>query len=115
MYGYTNDATGLTDDNPLVMDLTDQEETLIPKFENIWTIGSGKNAVNMTPDKKWHKEKYYKAIITIPYKEGSSAIVSSMVNRGPIEKVSSYSDVQKNIFNSANQPMGSSSAFDLNN
>lgn len=104
-FGYTNDATGLTEDNPWVKKLSkDEEQSVLPILEAKWTIGTGKNTKVLTPDKDWHKEKYYKGIITIPYRTGSAAIVNSLVGQGPTATLPKYADVQRNLFYSNNQP-----------
>ena len=108
MHAYTNSATDLiTDKNKdFVKKLSSAEEAnILPVLEQVWTIGSGKNIKNLTPDKSWHLEKYYKGIVTIPYKKESTAIVDAMVGQGPKEKPTSLLDVQKNIKNSSNIPI----------
>ena len=44
-------------------------------------------------------------MIAIPYRDNATAIIDTMVGQGPKEKVSSYSDVQRNILNSSNKPL----------
>ena len=105
MYAYTNDATGLTDNNDWVKKLTkSEEESITPILKNIWTIGTGKKTKDMTPDKSWNREDYYKGIITIPYRQTHAAIVDALVNQGPKEKVSSIEDAQRNLRYSSNMP-----------
>jgi hypothetical protein len=117
LYGYTNDATGFTDDNPFATKLTNEEEqAILPKLKSIWTIGTGKSAKSIVPNKSWNKEDYYKGIITIPYRQGAFSIIDSMVNQGPLEQVSTYGQVQKNILNSSGSSIrGDTSGFGLNN
>jgi hypothetical protein len=70
-----------------------------------WTVGTGKAAKDMSPDKGWNIEDYYKGMIAIPYRTEASAIVDAMVGQGPKEKVSSLVDVQRNLNYSTNQPL----------
>lgn len=50
MYGYTNDATGLTKNNPWITEFNSVDEAMIPELESVWTVGEGKKAKNLTPD-----------------------------------------------------------------
>lgn len=114
MYGYTNDATGLTEDNDLLTKLTDEEETnIVPVLNTVWTVGSGKERKNLTPNKSWNIEDYYKGMIAIPYKDNAAAIVDAMVGHGPREKMASIADVQRNIRYSSNQPLNPSTSSAL--
>lgn len=106
MYGYTNDATGLTDDNDWLTELSSEEKTsIVPALEQIWTVGKGKTAKNLTPEKFWNVEDYYKGMVAIPYKGEASAIVDAMVGQGPKDKVSTIGDVQRNLRYSSNQSL----------
>jgi len=105
MYGYTNDATGLTKNNSWITEFNSADESLIPQLESVWTIGEGKKAVNLTPKNRIFSEDYYKGIITIPYKENAAAIIDSMVGQGPKDRVSTLLDVQRNLNFSSNQPL----------
>ena len=61
MYGYTNDATGLTEDNPWIKELTSKEEKSVTQIlDQIWTVGTGKNAKNIKPKGGFFGEDYYK-------------------------------------------------------
>lgn len=102
MYGYTNDATSLIDgnDQDIIRKLSSKEEDLIvPRLESVWTIGTGKNKINYTPEKPgWDfGEDYYKGIITIPYRKEHAAIVDAISGKGPKDKVSTIGDVQWNL------------------
>lgn len=116
MSGYTNSATGLTGkENNLIKELSSNErDNILPLLKQIWTVGTGKNIKDMTPDKSWHREKYYKGIITVPYKSDSYANVDAMVGQGAKEKVASIADVQRNIRHSANVPITTTRADLLN-
>ena len=114
MYGYTNDATGLTKKNKLVKELDRREQQIIPTLESIWTYGTGKNTVDRTPDASWHKEDYFKGIITIPYRKNSTAIVDALVGQGARVQIPNLSTVQTNIRYSNQVPtQGSTSAIAL--
>lgn len=102
MYGYTNDATGLTKNNPWITEFNSADKEIIPELESVWTVGEGKKSKNLTPD-AWGWEDYYKGMITIPYKKESHAIVNAMVGQGPREKTASILDVQRNL-NYSNSP-----------
>ena len=106
MYAYTNDATGLIDDkNIWVNKLSkNEEETIKPILEQIWTIGTGKNVKNITQDKSWNREDYYKGIVTIPYRTTYAAIVDALVNQGPKDQIMGIGDVQRNLRYSSNIP-----------
>lgn len=105
MYGWTNSATGLTKDNEWIDELSkDETKLIIPTLDQIWTRGTGKNQVNTKPDASWHKEKYYKGIITIPYRKGASASVDSLVKQGPKDKQYTIGDVQRNLLASSGVP-----------
>lgn len=100
MYGYTNDATSLIDNNNWIRKLSKNEEDyFVPKLEAIWTVGQGKNAVNHTPD-KFLGVNYFKGIVTIPYRKGYAAIVDAQVGQGPKDKTTQIIDHQRNIINS---------------
>lgn len=115
-FGYTNDANGLTDDNTGVKKLSDDEtHTIMPMLTAKWTIGTGKNAINITPDRSWHTEKYFKGLVTIPYRAGSNEIVDAMVDQGPLSSVSTYANDYKHLQYSSNRPFtGNVSAAALN-
>lgn len=117
LYGFTNDAVNITKDNKWITELSKNEERVIkPKLEAIWSIGSGKNFVNLTPNKKLNYEDYYKGLIAVPFREGSHAIINSMSDRGPTKPVATIGDVQRNLWYSSNQPNnGSLSAWGLIN
>ena len=112
MYAYTNDATSLTDGNEeWLSKLTSEEEDLmVPFLDQVWTVGKGKTAQNVTPSKFWNIEEYYKGIVAIPYRDESAAIVDAMVHQGPRERTSSILDVQRNLNYSSNQPLNSNSS-----
>lgn len=111
MYGYTNDATGLTENNPWIKKLTSKEEdNILPILDQIWTIGSGKNTKNIKPQGGWFGEDYYKGIITIPYRTTHAAVVDALVKQGPKDRVSTIQDVQRNIHHSSNMPITVGSA-----
>lgn len=104
MYGYTNDATGLTDDNGQIKKLSKNEKNSIePLLNQVWTVGQGKSAVDYTPDASWNREDYYKGIITIPYKKDAAAYASAIVGQGALESQPHIGVVQNNIRNSSNQ------------
>lgn len=106
LHGYTNSATGLTEDNNFIKKLSlGEEDAILPYLEQIWTIGSGKSTKSVVPEKSFHWEKYYKGVITIPYKRDSAAIVDTMVGQGPKERPSTITDVQRNIQYSSNIPI----------
>ena len=107
MYGYTNDATSLVDNNKdwLVQLNSSDESIIVPQLEQVWTTTKGKKSTNLTPKSFWSSEDYYKGMIAIPYRDNATAIIDTMVGQGPKEKVSSYSDVQRNILNSSNKPL----------
>lgn len=116
MYAYTNDATGLTKDNPWIQKVSsDEKRSILPILEQVWTIGTGKNAKSIAPDKRFNIEDYYKGIVTIPYRNNITAVVDALVKQGPTDRVSSIMDVQRNIWQS-NQPasIGSGNAQQLN-
>lgn len=116
MYGYTNDATGLTDDNKvgsvnLIQELSDEEEeSIVPQLEALWTIGSGKSTKDLTPNKSWNDEDYYRGIIAIPYLKNASAVVDAIVGQGPKDKAYNILDVQNNLRFSSNMPMGNNTS-----
>ncbi len=116
MWGYTNDATNLLDDNERFTTKLSKEEkrNIVPRLEQAWIIGTGKSAVNITPN-KWGREDYYKGMIAIPYREGHAAIADSQVGQGPRERVSSIEDVQRNLRHSIQVPTGTSSSMVLKN
>jgi len=119
VYGYTNDSTDLvnTDSNPWITKLSSQEENnIVPRLQQVWTVGKGKDSKNMTPNKFWNINDYYKGIITMPYRKDATAIVDAQVGQGPLERQQSISDVQRNLLNST-QPgvIGSGSAMALVN
>lgn len=104
-YGYTNDATGLTEDNEQVYKISDEEKDVMePILKSLWTVGTGKNVRNLTPDKKWHTEKYYKGLVAIPYRPGANAIINALSNQGPLLAQPTYEDVARNLRLSSNQP-----------
>ncbi len=114
MYGYTNDATGLTKNNPWVKKLSsDEKRSILPILEQVWTVGIGKNAKDVTPNARFNIEDYYKAIITIPYRDTATAVVDALVNQGPIDKKSTIADVQRNIWHSSQVPVQSGNAQQL--
>lgn len=115
MYGYTNDATQLTDDNPWVKKLSSKEEKdIMPILDQIWTIGTGKNTKNIKPQGGLFGEDYYKGIITIPYRTTHAAVVDALVKQGPRDKISTITDVQRNINHSSNLPVQTGNADYLN-
>lgn len=117
MYGYTNDATELINGNedwvtPLS---SDEEDAILPSLKMAWTVGTGKTTKDMSPNKGWNIEDYYKGMIAIPYRTEASAIIDAMVGQGPKDKVSSLVDVQRNLNYSTNQPLDpNTSGFSLN-
>lgn len=60
-------------------------------------MGTGKNAVNITPEKSWHREKYYKGIIAIAYRNAHTALVDMAANQGAKAALYTVQQVQKNI------------------
>jgi len=114
MYGYTNDATSLTENNSLITKLSSEEESLItPKLKQVWQVASGKKVIDGTPD-AWGWEDYFKGMIMIPYKREAGETVNAMVGQGAKEKIQPIGVVQANL-TSSNQPVTrSTSAFDLN-
>lgn len=118
LYGYTNDATSLIgkDNENFVTKLSrDEKKAIVPQLEQIWTVGTGKNKVNMTPSKFWNIEDYYKGMIAIPYRKEHAAIVDGQVGQGPREKVSTILDVQRNIRHSSQPATGTTRAIQLTN
>lgn len=116
LYGYTNSATGLTEKDDLIEKLNKEEkEAIVPILEQIWTVRDGKKERNLTPDASWHREKYYKGVITIPYQDGSDVYIDAVSGKGP--KIPSYSiaRVQSNMMNSSNQPLNSTIGGDALN
>lgn len=115
MYGYTNDATGLEEDNDnWVKKLSKKEQKeIVPYLERIWTIGTGKNIQNLTPDKSWHKEKYYKGIIAIPYRKEATAIVDAIVGQGALETINPIGTIQNNIRNSSNTGLNANNSANI--
>lgn len=106
MYGYTNDATSLVDDNQdWLIKLTNQEEkSIVPQLEQIWTVGKGKAVKNLTPS-KFLGEDYYKGMVAIPYKPEAAAIIDAQVHQGPKDNISVIGDIQRNLKYSSNQPL----------
>lgn len=105
MYGYTNDATGLTEDNQELIKLSKTEkEQILPWLTQAWTVGTGKNTRDLTPDASFNREDYYKGIIAIPFRKEHAAYADAIVGQGPTEKVPTILDVQRNIRNSSNIP-----------
>lgn len=116
LYGYTNSATGLTEKDDLIEKLNKEEkEAIVPILEQIWTVRDGKKERNLTPDASWHREKYYKGVITIPYQDGADVYIDAISDKGP--KIPSYSiaRVQSNMMNSSNQPLNSTISGDALN
>lgn len=116
MYGYTNNATDLVkgNENWLTKLSSDEESSLLPQFKNVWTIGTGKTAQNVTPN-SFGPESYYKGMVAIPYKPEAAAIINAMVGQGPKEKIASIGDVQRNLYHSSNQPLNpNTSGLSLN-
>ena len=112
MYGYTNDATNLTDGNEdWITKLTsEQEDLVVPSLEQIWTVKSGKKSKNFTPSKFWNIEEYYSGIVAIPYRDNHAAVIDAMSKAGPREKTSTILDVQRNIGYSSNQPLNTNTS-----
>lgn len=105
MYGYTNDATGLTEDNQELIKLSKTEkEQILPWLTKVWTVGTGKKTKDLTPDASFNREDYYKGIIAIPFRKEHAAYADAIVGQGPTEKVPTILDVQRNIRNSSNIP-----------
>lgn len=114
MYGYTNDATDLIEDNGEVKKLSSGEKNKYKDILNrIWTIGTGKSAEDITPNRSLHSEKYYKGIISMPYRKTSAAYVDAISGQGPRERVSNIEDVQRNLRHSSNMPLTINGNADL--
>lgn len=111
LYAYTNDAVDLVEDNDLaVSKLSRQEEkAILPFLKQIWTMGSGKNTTDMTPD-GWFGEDYFKVLVTVPYRAGYAALVDASVNQGPQEKEVLMEQVAANLKGTQQKPTGSTSA-----
>lgn len=107
-HGYTNDNTGLTENNRWTKELSsDEEDKIVPILENYWTVGTGKNAVNNTPKGgSWfNSTDYHKGIIAVPYRDNAAAMVDAMAKQGPKNQVSNLEDVQRNIIYGSQIPV----------
>ena len=60
-------------------------------------VGTGKNKRDLTPDKSWNIEDYYKGIVAVPYRKEHAAYVDAIVGQGPLDQPSTILDVQRNI------------------
>jgi len=114
MFGYTNDATGLTKDNEYIEKLSsDESDTILPILKQVWTVGTGKNEKSIAPNKSMHKEKYFKGIITIPYMKESDVNVDAIMNQGPKSPSYSIGQAQFNLGRSNNTPLNRTTNSDL--
>lgn len=107
-HGYTNNATGLTEGNKWVKQLSsDEEDQIVPILERYWTVGTGKNQVNYTPSGgHWYNTTdYYKGIIVIPYRDTAAAYIDALAKQGPKDQVSHIVDEQRNITQSSQIPL----------
>lgn len=117
MYGYTNDATTLTKDNEnwITKLSSEEEDIIVPRLEQIWTTKVGKKNINMTPDKSFNWEDYYKGMIAIPYRKEAAAVVDALVNQGPKDRPATIADVQRNLWQSRDAVIGGAGALQLKN
>lgn len=111
MYGITNNATDLIDNNEnwLSKITSEEEKSLLPRLKAAWTVGTGKNAKDMTPN-SWGPETYYRGMVAIPYRDAAAATVDAMVGHGPRDKSASLLDVQRNLNFSSNQPLNTNTS-----
>lgn len=115
MYGWTNSASGLTDDNNFAKKLSkDEQKQLEPIFKDIWTIRTNEGVQDFTPDKSWHKEKYYKGLILVPYRNEATAVVDAISKQGATRQVPSLQTVQHN-YREMNRPAINGNARVLQN
>ena len=107
MSGYTNDAVeNLTDKNSWITKLSsDEEEVIKPQLEGVWTVGNGKNAINLTP-KNFFGEDYYKGVILAPVKTEAPVVADAFSGFGPTADKPSILDVQRNIRGSNSHLIG---------
>ena len=117
MYGYTNDATDLVKDNTDWLTKLSSQETnsVVPRLEQVWTVGKGKDSKNLTPNKFFNSEDYYKGMIAVPYRKESAAIVDAQVKQGPLAKQPTILDVQRNLYFSSQPANETWSAMNLKN
>jgi hypothetical protein len=115
MYGWTNSASGLTDDNSGAKQLSKNEQNqLEPIFNDIWTIRTNEGVQDFTPDKSWHNEKYYKGLILVPYRDNATAIVDAISKQGATTPVPTLQTVQHN-YKEMNKPTINGNAKALEN
>lgn len=116
LYGYTNDATDLVDNNNsmFISRLSeDEEDEILPFLKQIWTVGTGKSAKDLTPD-GWGGEDYYKVMVTVPYRVGYAALIDGMVGQGPKEAGVSMEQVSANLRGSQQKATNTKSSEVLN-
>lgn len=114
-YGYTNDASSLTEDNTNatvggLRRLEKNEAEGMKSIEDIaWTGGSGKDTYSLKPKEGAVKKLFtgtdrYKGIIYMPERSGATATASSMVGSGPRSLPVSESQVMSNMRNTSGVP-----------
>ena len=114
---YTNTATGLVEEgSKFAKKLTsDETDNILTLLDPIWIEGTGKSAKVVRPDKSWHIEKYYKGIVTIPYRKDAAVIANTMVKQGPKDQQASLATVQQRLNNSNVPSLNNVSASVLKN